>query len=212
MTALDVHQALLARGVRHEVVRLPASAGSADDLPRLLDVPRDECVAVRCYRVEEARTPDGAAVHLAAVLHRPGDSLDDEEVRTALGARAVRPATPDEVSAHTDFAASLVCPVRLPEDVAVLADAALARPDGAGSDVRWCATGESGTALGLRLRDLLVESGARTGALTRPAPVTSLAGPGPDLSGPTWRGGGAQVSPIDAALAARAGATSRTAG
>jgi Cys-tRNA(Pro)/Cys-tRNA(Cys) deacylase len=207
-----VHQALLADGVRHEVVRLPSSAGSAEDLPRLLGVDRSECVTVHCYRVSGARTPDGAVVHLAVLLVRSGDVPDDARVRAALDAGSVRRATPDEVSAHTDQAASLVCPVGLPEDVAVLADARLARPDAGGSDVRWCATGESGTALGLRLRDLLVRTGARVGALTREAAVTALPDPVSEGSWPDWRSGGAQVIPLDTALAACASAATRSAG
>ncbi len=165
-SAIDVHRALLARGVPHEVVRLSAPATSADDLPRLLGIDRSACVAVRCFHVEDARTPDGAAVHLVAVAVRAGDQPDEEQVRTALGARAIRVASPDEVSAHTDFAASLVSPIGLPEDVVLLADSALAPMALDPQVTRYCPTGESGTAVALRLRDLLVESGARVASLT----------------------------------------------
>jgi prolyl-tRNA editing enzyme YbaK/EbsC (Cys-tRNA(Pro) deacylase) len=192
-SALDLHQALLARGVRHEVVRLTTPATTADDLPRLLGVDRSQCVAVRCYKVDGARTPDGAAVHLAAVAVRAGDTPDSEDVRLALDARAVRPATPDEVSCHTDYAASLVGPLALPEDVVVLADSALARQGADPQGAMYCATGESGTALALRLRDLLVESRARVASLT----PTRL------LDRPDWRSDGAQIISFEDALVER---------
>lgn len=175
-TALDLHHALLDRGVRHEVVRLPGHASSADELPTLLSVGNDECVAVRCYRVTDARTPDGSAVHLVAVAVRAGDTPDETAVTAALGAASIRPATADEVSAHTGYAASLVSPLDLPEDVVLLADSALADDRSA---VRYCATGESGTALAVRLRDLLVESGAHVASLT-PRPVVGVS---------AWSGG-----------------------
>lgn len=189
-TALDLHRALLARGVRHEVVRLRGHASSADDLPGLLSVGPGECVAVRCFRVTGARTPDGAAVHLVAVAVRAGDTPDEGAVGTLLDAATIRPATPDEVSAHTDYAASLVCPLGLSEDVALLADSALAHDP---ATLRFCATGESGTALAVALRDLLVESGSRVAELT-PVPVV---GPG------DWRTGEAQVIALEGARGER---------
>lgn len=185
-TALDLHRALLARGVRHEVVRLRGQAASADDLPALLGVDPSECVAVRCFRVTDARTPDGAAIHLVAVAVRAGDTPDEAAVRAALDAGSVRAATPDEVSAHTGYAASLVSPLGLPEDVVLLADSALAdvtAPATTPAALRYCPTGDGGTALALGLRDLLVESGARVASLT-PAPV---------IGAGDWRADGAQV-------------------
>ena len=66
--ALDVHRELLARDVPHEIVRLRGSAaGTADDLPRALDVDPLACVAVRCYITD---------VGFAAVLV-PADRLPE---------------------------------------------------------------------------------------------------------------------------------------
>lgn len=186
-TALDLHRRLLSRGIPHEVVRLRGHAAGSDDLPRLLSVEPGECVAVRCFRVTDARTPDGSAVHLVAVAVRAGDAPDETAVGAALEAGTIRPATPDEISTHTGYAASLVSPLGLPEDVVLLADTALAhRPE----TLRFCATGESGTALAVGLRDLLVESRARVAALT-PLP---LVGTG------DWRVDGAQVISMEGAL------------
>lgn len=147
MTALDVHRALLARDVPHEVVRLRRSVVSADDLPRALDLPAGQCVAVRCY------VADGTAV---AVLMHAGEVPDPVALLDALGARTVRTATGAEVNAATDCAAGLVSPVGLPAGLALLADTALAA-----SEVVYTAAAEGGVALGIRTADLLLATGAR---------------------------------------------------
>jgi prolyl-tRNA editing enzyme YbaK/EbsC (Cys-tRNA(Pro) deacylase) len=162
--ALDVHRELLARDVPHEMVRLRGRATSADDLPRLLGLPRG-CVAVRCYEVVRARGTAFAAVLVpAGRLPEPAALLD------ALDAEAVRPARPDAVNAATDYAAGLVSPVCLPPEVELLADTALGD-----SDVSYCAVGESEVVLGIRTRDLLVTAGARAASLTGPGATAGTA-------------------------------------
>jgi prolyl-tRNA editing enzyme YbaK/EbsC (Cys-tRNA(Pro) deacylase) len=156
-SALDVHRALLAAGVEHEMVRLRTAVLRADDLPRALGVPAAACVAVRCYRTT-GRTGERG---LCAVLVRSGDTPDPASLLDALGAVSVRPATGSEVNAATDYAAGLVSPICLPADVPLLADAALG-----GTEVLYAPTGESGVALGIGTRDLLVASGARVTNLT----------------------------------------------
>ena len=163
--ALDVHRELLARDVPHEMVRLPGRAGSGDDLPRLLALPRG-CVTVRCYTV----TRDGGAA-FAAVLLPAGRAPEPSALLAALDARAVTPARADVVNAVTDYAAGLVSPLCLPAHVELLADAALGE-----SDVCYCPVGEAQVVLGIRTRDLLVTTGARVTALTGPAPLAE-AGP-----------------------------------
>ena len=159
-SALDVHRELLAAGVTHEMVRVRGSALSADELPLGLGVAPESCVAVRCYL---ASYDDGVdeRKQFVAVLVRAGDTPDPASLLDALQATAVRPASAAEVNAVTDYAAPLVCPVGLAPDVLLLADAALGS-----TDVLYTATGESGVALGIRTRDLLVAAGARATALT----------------------------------------------
>lgn len=155
--ALDVHRELLARDVPHEMVRLPARATTADDLPRLLGLPRG-CVAVRCYEAVRGGAPVFVAVLVpAGRLPQPGALLD------ALDATSLRAARPDAVNAATDYAAGLVGPVCLPAEVELLADTALGE-----SDVSYCAVGEGQVVLGIRTRDLLVATGARAAPLTGP--------------------------------------------
>jgi prolyl-tRNA editing enzyme YbaK/EbsC (Cys-tRNA(Pro) deacylase) len=153
-SALDVHRALLADGVPHEIVRLRTPALNGDDLPHALGVPREACVVVRCYRV----TLRSGNTSLCAVMARSGDTADPSALLDALQAVAIRPATGAEINAATDYASALVSPIALPAEVVLLADAAL------GADP--APTGESGVALGIHTRDLLVASGARVANLT----------------------------------------------
>lgn len=156
-SALDVHRALLAVDVGHEMVRLRTSILRADDLPGALGVDAGSCVAVRCYTTLDA---DGRA-GFAAVMVRAGDTPDPASLLDALGVASVRPATAAETNAATDYAAQLVSPLCLAGPVRLLADAALGA-----AEVLYTATGEGGVALGIRTRDLLVATGARVTALT----------------------------------------------
>lgn len=159
--ALDVHRALLAVDVPHEVVRLDSRITDADELPRALGL-RAGCLAVRCYLVSRDRAADS----FAAVLVPAGATPDPASLLTALSACSVRPALPGEVNDATEYAAGLVSPVDLPPAVELLADAAVGA-----CDVVYTAVGEGGLALGIRTRDLLVVSRARVANLTSAAPA-----------------------------------------
>ena len=165
-SALDVHRALLAQDLPHEIVRLRSRLLTADDLPLVLGLERG-CVAVRCYAVERERGPS-----FAAVLVPAGTVPSPSALLKTLDARSIRPAGAGQINAVTDYAAGLVSPICLPAGVELLADAALEAVD-----VCYCAVGEAGVALGIRSRDLLVVTGARvatlTGQLDRPAEVGS---------------------------------------
>jgi prolyl-tRNA editing enzyme YbaK/EbsC (Cys-tRNA(Pro) deacylase) len=166
-SALDVHRELLAAGVAHEMVRVRGSVQTADDLPVGLGVDRESCVAVRCY----VATDHAGRDTFVAVLVRAGDTPDPGSLLDALQAVAVRAATAGEVNVATDYAAPLVCPIGLAEQVVLLADAALGS-----TEVLYTPTGESGVALGIHTRDLLVAAGARATALTaRPLVVDGQA-------------------------------------
>jgi len=97
-SALDVHRALLAAGVPHEMVRLRMPALNGDDLPAALGVPRESCAVVRCYRVTRR---DGTP-RVGAVLLRSGDTPDPACLLDAFAAVSIRPATGAEVNAATD--------------------------------------------------------------------------------------------------------------
>jgi prolyl-tRNA editing enzyme YbaK/EbsC (Cys-tRNA(Pro) deacylase) len=168
--ALDVHRALLAAGVAHEVVQLDSRIATADELPRALGL-ASGCLVVRCYQVSRGTGEQTDPDTFAAVLVPAGRVPRTVPLLAALSARAVRPARPAEVNAVTEFAAELVSPVDLPPVVELVADAALQA-----TDVVYTAVGEGGLALGIRTRDLLAVTRPQLAALTAPAPPAAMPG------------------------------------
>jgi prolyl-tRNA editing enzyme YbaK/EbsC (Cys-tRNA(Pro) deacylase) len=166
--ALAIHRMLLERETLHEIVRLPSTITDAEDLPGA-GLPAERCLATRVFSFTagDDRTTDRAADRttgrtdgdLAAVIVLVGGTVGTEPVRRALGAHSVRPAAADVVNSLTDFAAGLVCPLLLPASAAVLIDRVITHRL-RGDDVVYTATGEHGTALGIRARDLYAASGA----------------------------------------------------
>ncbi len=160
--ALAIHRMLLERETLHEIVRLPRLIANADELPKALGLPAARCLATRVRLV----TPSGllpggrGARFLAAVVVPAGTQVPADALRAALGVRSVRPAAPDIVNAVTDYAAELVAPLLLPDDVPVFLDQRVV--DSLDIDeVVYTATGEPSTALGIRILDLLTICGAK---------------------------------------------------
>jgi prolyl-tRNA editing enzyme YbaK/EbsC (Cys-tRNA(Pro) deacylase) len=160
---LDIHRDLLAAGVPHEIVRLPRAIAGADELPDVLELPSRSCVSVRMYDA------DGELYALAVPASAP---TRPTTLARALGVPAIRPAAVDLVNIVTDFSAGLVSPVCLPPEVNLVFDAALGT-----ADVLYAPTGDSGTVLKIRSRDLLLHSDARVTSLTVPAAVRRTATP-----------------------------------
>ncbi|SEG83064.1 Cys-tRNA(Pro) deacylase, prolyl-tRNA editing enzyme YbaK/EbsC [Thermomonospora echinospora] len=155
--ALTIHRSLLEREIVHEIVRLPRPITQADELPRMLDLPPERCLATRMYGCLDAARGER---FLAALIVPAGSHPDLEPVRRAVGARLIRPARPDLVNSIADYCADLVCPLLLPDTVPVLIEQDtmdLLSPD----VVVYTATGEPLTALGLRMADLYALSGAK---------------------------------------------------
>lgn len=154
---LDVHRELLAAGVPHEIVRLRTAIQAADELPDALSLPHSACVSVRMYDA------DGVLHALALPASAPTRPVT---LARALGAKRVVPADVDRVNLVTGFSASLVSPVCLPPEVVLVVDAALGT-----TDVLYAATGDSGTVLKIRSRDLLIHTNSLVTALTAPVAV-----------------------------------------
>jgi prolyl-tRNA editing enzyme YbaK/EbsC (Cys-tRNA(Pro) deacylase) len=87
-------------------------------------------------------------------------------VREITGGQQARAAGEAEISSVTGYAAGLVAPLALPGELPLYVDQALAdsADDGA---VVYTATGEPGTALGIRLQDLLAGCAAKPAALSQ---------------------------------------------
>src|SRR3954471_18058225 len=144
--ALAIHRELLAKGVPHEIVRLRRIILTADELPEALGLPSSQCVAVRMYEADD---------NLVAVCVPAGATPAPSALLQATGARRIGLAPVDRINAETDFAGGLAAPLRLPASVTVLAELTLAA-----REVLYTPTGESGTALGIHARDLLITSRA----------------------------------------------------
>ncbi|MFC4054556.1 YbaK/EbsC family protein [Actinomadura syzygii] len=166
--ALAIHRALLEWETVHEIVRLPSALANADELPAVLGLPAARCLVTRVYACDDVRPGHR---FLAGVIVRAGERPSPEAVRLAAGARAVRPAHDDVVNAVTEYAANLVCPLLLPDDMLLLIDQHIvdAVPE---DDVVYTATGEPSTALGIRARTLHTLCQAKPADLRLPSSET----------------------------------------
>lgn len=165
--ALDIHRSLLAQERRHRIVRLPRPVVSADELPDALSLPRRQCLVTRTYE---------AGGGLLAFLVHAGRTPPIVAVLDAASVREARPAPPDLVNSATDYAADLVAPLLLPPRVRLFIDRRTAEETDP-ADVVYTATGDSGTALSIRMGDLLELSGAAPADLaTRELEIPDLPG------------------------------------
>ena len=172
---LDVHRALLEADVAHTLVHLPRALSNADELPEMLGVSPLTCLSVRLFALREAASarrpgdPRGLDPTQAAAVAVPAGTWPDLVLLArALGTGSLRSASPQEASTVTDCWAGLITPVGLPDGVALLLDASLAR-----LAVLHVPTGDSGTALRIDARSLLAVTGARVVDLVR-GPVLDL--------------------------------------
>jgi prolyl-tRNA editing enzyme YbaK/EbsC (Cys-tRNA(Pro) deacylase) len=153
---LTVHRMLLENGLQHEIVQLPQTITSADQLPAALALPPQRCLAVRVYQVDDR--------YVAIIV--PADTVPPAQlVREITGGQQARGADEAEISSVTGYTAGLVAPLALPDEMPLYVDQALADSADDGVVV-YTATGESGTALGIRLLDLLAGCAAKPAALS----------------------------------------------
>ncbi|MEV5412087.1 YbaK/EbsC family protein [Thermopolyspora sp. NPDC052614] len=172
--ALAIHRWLLAHQVHHEILRLPRSLSGAEDLPETLGVPPETCVSVAVFAAVYAFGTERVTEH-AAVVSAVAHPVTPGMVASVLGAVEVRPAPAFAVNAVTDYAAGLVCPLLLPEELTVLVDQRLF--DGLkADDAVYTPTGERATALRLSARDLLAMTAGKPAELRRGPLSGSLPG------------------------------------
>lgn len=162
--ALAIHRWLLAHQIHHEIVRLPRTLTCSDDLPEVLGVAPETCVRVTVFEVTlRGRTEPVAVVSAVIAPPRPG------VIGSLLGARRVRHASAFVINSVTDYAADLVCPLLLPDDLSVIVDQRLIAGLGPDESVHT-ATGERRTALRLRAIHLFNLVGGKPFDLTAPSP------------------------------------------
>jgi hypothetical protein len=150
---LDVHVRLIEAEVPHEMIHLPRIITSADELPDAVALPATRCIGMRFYKASQ--NPGLVALAL------PAGFPPDPVLLAGVGLGKLRTARSSEVSAVTDYSASLAGPLCLPGSVKLFVDAALA-----GEDVLYCLVGDQATVLGIRSADLLTFLAAPVVALS----------------------------------------------
>ncbi|WP_240506115.1 YbaK/EbsC family protein [Thermoactinospora rubra] len=117
-----------------------------DELPESVFAAPDRCVAVTVFELSTRVGPEAVAV-VSTVAAPPQPGI----VGGLLGARKVRHAPAFMVNALTDYAAGLVCPLLLPENLSILLDDRLPGDE----EPVYTPTGERYTALAIRAFDLV---------------------------------------------------------
>lgn len=133
--AMDVHRALLAQEIPHEIVRLPRVILNAEELPDALRIPAAQCLATRIYYVDEQ--PLAVAVPTLR-------TAEPRAILAAVDGTTLRPASSQQTNELTRYAAGLVCGALLPPEIPLYVDASL---DANG--ILYLPTGDTGTALGI---------------------------------------------------------------
>lgn len=164
--ALAIHRWLLAHQVHHEIVRLPRPVTRVEELPETISAAPERCVAVTVFEVAP-RIGREFVVAVASTLAAP---VMPGAVGGLLGVRTVRPAPAHVVNRATDYAAGLVSPLLLPEELPLLIDDRLDCDD----EPVLLATGERHTVLGMRALDLLAILSGKTVDLRVPRPRGTL--------------------------------------
>lgn len=157
---IDVSRELLEAGVAHEIVHLRRRIDDASELPEVLGLPGTACFAVRLYESDSGPV---------AALVPAGRAAATTALARAAGTRRVSAPPPARVSELTDFHPSLVAPVGLPAGVRTFADAAVGDVE-----VVYTPTGDGGTALKIRVEDVLALTAATVVPLVEPGVVVDV--------------------------------------
>ena len=149
----DVHDALRARGVEHEIIQLPSSTRSAELAAEALGVPVSWVVKSLVFMADEQ--PVLALVDGEA-------TVDTEALSRELGAREVTLAPAREVQDITGYEPGAVPPIGLETDLPVLADPAVFAPE-----VVYCGGGTTSAMVRIRAADLERLLAARLAPIAR---------------------------------------------
>jgi prolyl-tRNA editing enzyme YbaK/EbsC (Cys-tRNA(Pro) deacylase) len=152
-TSVDVHNHLVERDIRHELLPVRGRLRSAERIAAVLDLPPQ--VVGKVVIFETDRGPVAALVSSEC-------EPDPERVRASVRAHEVREATPARASQLTEYLAEAIPPAGLPAGVRVVADRTLA-----GQEVLYFAGGEATAILKLRGGDLVPATGAKVARIAR---------------------------------------------
>jgi Cys-tRNA(Pro) deacylase len=151
----DVHDALNARGVEHDIIHLPSSSRTARLAADALGVPVVSVVKSLVFMVDEQ--PVLALVDGEA-------TVDVGALARELGAREVTLARGREVRDLTGYKPGAVPPVGLATDLRVVADPAVFAPE-----VVYCGGGATTVMLSIRTVDLKALLEARVAPIAQRA-------------------------------------------
>jgi Cys-tRNA(Pro) deacylase len=136
----DVHEALAAEGVEHEIVHLPSSSRTARLAADALGVPVTDVVKSLVFIVD---------AHPVLTLVSGDATVDTEALARELGAHEVTLACAREVRESTGFKPGAVPPVGLATRLPVVADPAVFT-----SDTVYCGGGATSAMLRIGSADL----------------------------------------------------------
>jgi prolyl-tRNA editing enzyme YbaK/EbsC (Cys-tRNA(Pro) deacylase) len=146
-TSVDVHNHLVDRDVRHELLPVRGRLRSAERIAGVLGLPPEIVGKVAVF--ESDRGP------VAAVVQSDREA-DPERVRRAVRATRIRAATPSRASQLSEYLSEAIPPVGLPAAFRVVLDRDLAS-----QEVLYFAGGEATAILKIRAEDLAPAAEAR---------------------------------------------------
>ncbi|HXJ64404.1 MAG TPA: YbaK/EbsC family protein [Actinomycetota bacterium] len=153
-TSVDVHNHLVERDVRHELMPVRDRLRSAERIAGVLGLPPEVVGKVVVYDTD--RGP-------IAALVPSGAEPDPERVRAAVRAHEITEASPARISQLTEYLSEAVPPAGLPPAFRVVADRKLTQ-----QEVLYFAGGDATAILKLRGEDLVKATGAKTARIARP--------------------------------------------
>lgn len=136
----DVHDALTARGVEHEIIHLPSSSRTAQLAAEALGVPVSSVVKSLVFL---------AGGHPVLALVDGEATVDTAALMRELGASEVTLASGREVRDLTGYKPGAVPPVALATDLPTVADPAVFAPE-----MVYCGGGTTSAMLRIRSADL----------------------------------------------------------
>jgi prolyl-tRNA editing enzyme YbaK/EbsC (Cys-tRNA(Pro) deacylase) len=152
-TSVDVHNHLVERDIRHEMLPVRGRLRSAERIAAVLGLPPE--VVGKVVVFETDRGP-------VAALVSANCEADPERVRASVRAHEVHPTTPARASHLTEYLSEAIPPAGLPPEFRVVADQALA-----GKEVLYFAGGEATAILKVTGDDLIQATGAKVGRIAR---------------------------------------------
>ena len=139
-SSVDVHNHLVERDVRHELLSIGGRLRTPERLAAVLELPPEQVGKVVVFETDKGPV---------AALVASDREADPELVRKAVRAKEITPTSSRKASQLTDFVSEAIPPVALPKGFRVLMDRPLAE-----QEVVYFHGGDAAAVLKLRGEDL----------------------------------------------------------